>query len=187
MKSPLLMFIHVYRSFRWLFVIVPVGMLLACANTPVATPHTGDTYTGNNSETARVDQDGNKPLNSIAVVGDLTAESLRHAEEWGVQVLGLRPTADGYMLDFRYRVLDAKKAAELVNRKVKPYLHVEKDGSTLMVPVTSKLGPLRQSAQYAKENRNYFMFFANPNKHVKSGDQVTLVIGDFKVEHLVVN
>jgi hypothetical protein len=104
-----------------------------------------------------------------------------------VKVIGLRPSAAGYMLDFRYRVLDAKKAAELVNRKTKPYLIVEKDGSTLHVPVTSKLGPLRQSAQFPKENRNYFMFFANPGRHVKSGDAVTVVIGDFKAENLIVN
>lgn len=110
-----------------------------------------------------------------------------HEVKWGVRVIGIHSTAAGYMLDFRYRILDAKKAAPILNRKTKPELIVEKDNRVLRVPVTSKLGPLRQSAKFAKENRNYFMFFANPGKLVQRGDKVTVVIGDFKAEHLTVN
>lgn len=110
-----------------------------------------------------------------------------HEKDWGVRVIGIHRTAAGYMLDFRYRILDAEKATQLMNRKIKPELIVEKDNRVLRVPVTSKLGPLRQSAQFAKEDRNYFMFFANPGKLVQPGDKVTVVIGDFKAEHLTVN
>ena len=38
------------------------------------------------------------------------------AEKWGVQIVGLPTTSGGYMLDFRFRVLDAKKAAPLFVR-----------------------------------------------------------------------
>lgn len=38
-----------------------------------------------------------------------------------------------------------------------------------------------------KAGKNYYMMFANPDRHVKSGGKVTLVVGDFKVEHLTVN
>ena len=160
-------------------------ILIACQSTSI------NNSSSTSNEAGGLDQ--HSAANDAAPVGSMSAfdnepsGSSRHAEDWGVKVIGLRPSAAGYMLDFRYRILDAKKAAKLVNRKTKTYLIVEKDGSMLRVPVTSKLGPLRQSAQYAKENRNYFMFFANPKKHVKSGDLVTVVIGDFKAEHLVVN
>jgi hypothetical protein len=30
------------------------------------------------------------------------------------------------------------------------------------------------------------MVFGNPDAHVKSGEKVTMVIGDFKAEHLTV-
>jgi len=157
--------------------VLSACLLAACASTTIETQSASD------------DKD-HQPVDSLMADGAVSSEPASpsiHSDKWGVKVIGVRPSAAGYMLDFRYRVLDAKKAAEVVNRKNKPYLLVEKDGSKLVVPVTSKLGPLRQSAQYAKENRNYFMFFANPGKHVKSGDLVTVVIGDFKAEHLVVN
>ena len=112
----------------------------------------------------------------------LTASEKKH----GIQIINIRPTAANYMLDFRFRILDKNKVSEIMSRKIKPLLIVERNGATLMVPVTSKLGPLRQSAKFAKENKNYFMFFANPSHIVKSGDLVTIKIGDFKKEHIVV-
>ncbi|WP_455209184.1 hypothetical protein [Kaarinaea lacus] len=172
------------RNYILLLLVLPVFMLSACASTPLENQSPSASTAGKTSQEATTNAGSSTNDLSIAAIEEDLA---LHEQEWGVKVIGLRPSAAGYMLDFRYRVLDAKKAAELVNRKNKPYLLVEKDGSKLVVPVTSKLGPLRQSAQYAKENRNYFMFFANPNKHVKSGDLVTVVIGDFKAEHLVVN
>lgn len=109
-------------------------------------------------------------------------------EKWGVEVLGIQTSATGYILDFRYRVLDAEKAAPLLDRRIKskPYVLVEKDNARLGVPVTSKLGALRQTTLNVKANRNYFILFSNPSRHVRSGDKVTVVIGDFKAEHLVV-
>jgi hypothetical protein len=106
--------------------------------------------------------------------------------KWGVKVIGIRRTAADYMLDFRFRIIDKDKVATIMDRKIKPELIVEKNGAKLRVPNTAKIGPLRQSAKYAKNNKNYFMFFANPGRQVKSGDKVTVVIGDFKAEHIVV-
>lgn len=108
-------------------------------------------------------------------------------DKWGINVLSLRRTAADYMLDFRFRILDPKKAAIVLDRDIKPYLLVESTGKKYHVPVTAKLGPLRQTARLAKADRNYYMFFANPGKVIKKGEQVTIVIGDFKAEHLIVN
>jgi len=48
---------------------------------------------------------------------------------YGIQVEGLRLTAAGSMLDFRYRVLDAQKAAPFLNGKVQPALLDESRGA----------------------------------------------------------
>lgn len=101
-------------------------------------------------------------------------------KDGGIKVMSIRKTAADYMLDFRYKVLDAEKAYLFMNRKKKAFLHVLKNGSTLQVPNTAKIGPLRQSGQLAKVGKTYFMFFGNPGRMVKSGDKVQIQIGNFK-------
>jgi len=110
-----------------------------------------------------------------------------NGDDFGVKVLAVRRTANGYMLDFRFRITDIEKATEIMQRKIKARLTIEKDNSTLHVPVSYKLGALRQSGANLLENKNYFMFFANPGNHVKEGDLVTFELGGFKAEHITVN
>lgn len=104
--------------------------------------------------------------------------------KWGIQILGVRKAAAGHMLDFRYKVTDANKAAPLFVRAGKPYLIDQSSGKSLVVPNMAKVGPLRTSNP-PKEGRTYWMFFGNPGL-VKPGDKVTVVIGDFKVEDMTV-
>jgi hypothetical protein len=98
----------------------------------------------------------------------------------------MRLSAAGYMLDFRYRVTDPEKAALLGDRRVRAYLIHQDSGAKMVVPAPAKIGPLRQTARQLKSGRTYFMFFANPGRLVKPGDTVTVVIGKFRVENLVV-
>lgn len=115
------------------------------------------------------------------------ADDVRSAMEmqWGVKVMPIHLSAEGYMLDFRYRVLDPEKAAPLFDRKIKPYLVDEATGAVLGVPEPPKVGALRNTRKPLPD-RNYFILFANPGRYVQKGKKVTVVIGDFKVEHLVV-
>ena len=64
-------------------------------------------------------------------------------ETWGVKVLGVRLTAAGHMLDFRYRICEPDKATALFDRLTKPYLVDEASGTKLAVPNPPKVGPLR--------------------------------------------
>jgi len=105
--------------------------------------------------------------------------------EWGVRVLQIRLSAEGYMLDFRYRVLDAGKAAPLFSREVKPYLIDEISGAMFLVPEPPKVGALR-TTRPPQAGKNYFILFANPGQYIKKGSKVTVIIGDFRAEHLVV-
>lgn len=105
--------------------------------------------------------------------------------QWGVEVLFVRQTSAGYMLEFRYKVLDPKKAMQLFERQAKPVLtHVE-SGARMIVPTPAKTGALRNS-NTPLEGHTYWMFFANPGKFVDQGDRVNIEIGDFLVEGLVV-
>jgi len=116
----------------------------------------------------------------------ISSQQLYLEEKWGVEIQGVRLAAADYMLDFRYRVLDADKAAPILDRQIKPHVIVERTGHKLQVPISSKLGPLRQSQTHPQAGRNYYAFFANPGRHVQRGDLLTVVVGDFTVEHLAV-
>jgi hypothetical protein len=106
-------------------------------------------------------------------------------EKWGIEIIGVHLAASGNMLDFRYKVVDGKKAAPLFDRNNKPYLTHQPSGKVLTVPRTAKVGPLRSSDK-PKEGRTYWMYFGNLPKLVKAGDKVTVTIGEFKAENLIV-
>jgi len=105
--------------------------------------------------------------------------------EWGIEILYVRQTAAGYMLEFRYKVLDAEKAKSLFERQNKPMLTHAETGAQLIVPTPAKTGALRNSNP-PKDDHVYWMFFANPGKLVKPGERVNIQIGDFLAENLVV-
>ena len=105
--------------------------------------------------------------------------------EWGIEILYVRQTAAGYMLEFRYKVVDAEKAKSLFERQNKPMLTHAETGAQLIVPTPAKTGALRNSNP-PKDDHTYWMFFANPGKLVESGEHVNIQIGDFLVENLVV-
>jgi len=116
----------------------------------------------------------------------------RHSREktymkrtWGVEVLNVRQTAAGYMLEFRYKVLDAAKARPLFERQTKPLLTHAESGARLIVPTPAKTGALRNSNP-PLAGHTYWMFFANPGRLVKPGDHVSIDIGGFRVAGLEV-
>ena len=107
-------------------------------------------------------------------------------QKWGIEVTSLHLSANGYMVDFRYKVLDPGKAAALADPKAKPYIVDQATGAKLVVPRSPKVGPLRQSAESLTPGKVYFALFSNARRAVKPGSKVTVVIGDFKAENLAV-
>lgn len=108
------------------------------------------------------------------------------SEKWGIELVAMRSTAAGHMVDFRYRVLDAEKAAPLFKRQTKPYLIHQASGQALGVPNTAKIGSLRNS-NTPQNGRTYWMFFGNHHRVVQKGDKVTVAIGDFRVTDIEVD
>jgi hypothetical protein len=112
-------------------------------------------------------------------------EGVLYKRNWGVDIIGVHLVSSGSMLEFRYRVLDAKKAKELNDKRWNPYLIDEATGVKLAVPQMEKIGRLRQTAT-PQVGRIYWMMFGNPGRRIKPGSHVSVVIGDFRVDGLVV-
>lgn len=109
-------------------------------------------------------------------------------DRWGIEIVRIRVTAAGHMLDFRYRVIDPDKALPILDHKVKPYLIDQKSGAKFEVPKPPKVGSMRQTTRSGepKANRVYFILFGNLGRLVEAGNKVTVVIGDFRAEDLIV-
>ena len=109
-------------------------------------------------------------------------------EKYGIAVQSPRLSANGYLVDFRYRVVDPEKALPLVERTNKAYLLHQPSGKALGVPEAPTIGPLRQTAKFGKPEagRVYFVLFGNESRLVKAGDRVTVAIGEFRAPDLVV-
>jgi len=107
-------------------------------------------------------------------------------ERLGIRVEALRLSADGFMLDFRYRVVDPEKALTIMDRAIKPYVIDEASGAKFAIPSSPKVGPMRQTTRRIEVGRSYWMLFANPARFIKPGNKVTVVVGDIRLEHLTV-
>ena len=104
--------------------------------------------------------------------------------KWGVRVEGVRISGGGYVLDFRYRILDPQKAAAFADKRVKPFAVDQASGRRLGVPSPSKVGPLRTVSTLP--GRTYFILFDNPGRLVKAGAKVKLVVGDCEIQDVPV-
>jgi hypothetical protein len=110
---------------------------------------------------------------------------MMYQRHWGVDNLRVQTTSSGSLVRFSYHVVDASKAAVLNDKKMTPYLVLERTGTTLEVKDAERVGQLRQVA--APENgRKYWMVFANTQRVVKPGDRVEIKIGSFRANGLVV-
>jgi hypothetical protein len=102
-----------------------------------------------------------------------------------IEIESIRLTAAGHFVDLRYRVLDAKRANEVLGPGVKPLLIDEASGTVMAVPTTAKLGSLRQTRGVQRPDRSYFVLFVN-SARLKPGSRVTAEIGDMTFENLII-
>jgi hypothetical protein len=105
---------------------------------------------------------------------------------WGVDSLGLKTVESGEIIRFTYRIVDADKAKALNDKKSEPVLIDPKAQVKLVVPSMEKVGQLRQSST-PEAGKSYWMAFSNKGRLVKRGDHVSVVIGKFRADGLVVD
>jgi hypothetical protein len=103
---------------------------------------------------------------------------------WGVDSLTVKAVEAGELIRFSYEVLDPAKATALNDKKLEPKL-IAPARAVLVIPSLEKVGQLRQSST-PEAGKSYWMAFSNPRRTVKRGDRVSVVIGQFHAEGLVV-
>jgi hypothetical protein len=105
---------------------------------------------------------------------------------WGIERLSVKWAEGGEVIRFTYQVIDPVKAKMLNDKKIEPSLTDEQAHVKLVVPQMDKVGKLRQTSD-PEPGRTYWMLFSNKGGHVKRGDRVSVVIGRFRADGLVVD
>lgn len=105
----------------------------------------------------------------------LSADTL--AEKYGLRVNLVAVTAAGGFVDLRLKIIDAEKAALLLQDKANfPVLYVADSNTTL------QLAPDAQSEIELKDDGNLYVMFPNSRNAVKPGTAVTVKFGNLNLE-----
>lgn len=107
-------------------------------------------------------------------------------DQWGIRADSVRLSGHGHIVIFRYKVIDPTKALTVINPQTKPRIIDQESGSQLSVPNLRMIGSFRQTPRKLIPGRTYFVAFSN-NGAVRNGSKVTVVLGDLKIENLVVS
>lgn len=172
--------------------VLVAGLLAGCAGTPVeqAAPAVGHAPVAGPAPSAV--EPAAPPAAALAALAvtpqpapDVVGAGVV-VESFGVQVKGVRLSANGYLVDLRYRVLDPARAHPLLDRRVRPVLVDEVSGNRFYVPTPPIVGSLRQTSRnkVIHTDRDYFMLFANPDRKLQAGSMVALYVGDQRFGNL---
>ncbi len=104
---------------------------------------------------------------------------------WGIDNIVVKQVAGGALIRFSYRVLDPAKARVLNDEKLAPQLVDETSHYALQIPAMEQVGQLRQTAT-PEAGRDYWMVFSNKGGYVRPGNRVDIVIGNLRINGLVV-
>lgn len=104
---------------------------------------------------------------------------------WGVDYLSVKAVESGELIRFSYRILDADKANVLNDKDTEAFLNAPAAGIQLVIPTMEKVGKLRQTSS-PQAGKSYWMAFSNPDRTVKRGDRINIVIGQFHADGLIV-
>ncbi len=102
------------------------------------------------------------------------------AARYGIDIDLLAITAAGGLVELRYQVVDPDKAAPLVHDPdLSPALVSEETGRTLVMST-----PPHHHGTELQLGGTYFFLMANAETALHKGDEVTVVIGDARLEHI---
>ena len=103
------------------------------------------------------------------------------AERSGVRLVRVAVTAGGGLLDLRYQVVDPSKAVAVHEAETPPAIIDERTGLVLnrLLMGHAHTGQLKPAV-------SYYLIFENTGNWVRRGSEVTILLGDAQVEHVVV-
>lgn len=109
----------------------------------------------------------------------------RLPELLGIEMVSLRTTAEGHMLDLRYRVVNPQAAKEVLkhNSKIDIKIVDPKTGRVLKFADTQMpVGWLRATSYKPRNHRVYFILYNNPDTLIKPGSEVSILFGSVRVD-----
>ena len=103
------------------------------------------------------------------------------AERSGVRLIRVAVTGGGGLLDLRYQVVDPNKAVTVHEAQTPPAIIDERTGLVLnrLLMGHAHHGVLKAAV-------SYYLIFENTGNWVRRGSEVTVLLGDAQVEHVVV-
>lgn len=103
------------------------------------------------------------------------------AERSGVRLVRVAVTGGGGLLDLRYQVVDPSKAVSVHEEQTPPAIIDERTGLVLdrLLMGHAHQGQLKPAV-------TYYLIFENTGNWVRHGSEVTVLLGDAQVEHVVV-
>ena len=103
------------------------------------------------------------------------------AERSGVRLIRVAVTGGGGLLDLRYQVVDPSKAVAVHEAETPPAIIDERTGLVLnrLLMGHAHQGQLKPAV-------SYYLVFENTGNWVRRGSEVTVLLGDAQVEHVVV-
>jgi len=104
---------------------------------------------------------------------------------WGIDNLSVSLAASGSLVRFSYRVTDAALAQPLGDKHAAPYMIDPRRKVLVRVPVLEQVGALWQTTEL-ENGKRYWIAFSNKDHPIHVGDRVTVVIGDFHADGLMV-
>jgi hypothetical protein len=105
---------------------------------------------------------------------------------WGIQVCSLRLSMANSIVDLRYKVTNPQKAALLANGKTAAYIVDHATGKKLIMPTPPKEGAFPPTANKLAAGKTYFSMVSNQGGALKSGSEVTVVVGGSQATNLTV-
>ncbi|MHB0869032.1 MAG: hypothetical protein ACYC5J_06195, partial [Chloroflexota bacterium] len=127
-----------------------------------------------------------EPREDVALPARQVADPTTVETKWGFRVVRLAVVAGGGLVDLRFEILDPNKADPVLNPSQAVLLLDEASGRTVGTARFSKIGELRQRPTAWETGKLYYMGFSNSGGLIKPGSSVSLIVGDYRLEHLVV-
>lgn len=116
------------------------------------------------------------PYNAANVVDEAAFE-----ERWGIRITMIGISADGGLVDFRYVVIDGDKTLAMLDDIENRPVLVDEATNTILLPAT----PPSTHRAPPLPGQTFILLYPNPNGVVQAGSQVSIIVGDIRLEHFV--
>ena len=117
------------------------------------------------------------PLHKVQLDSTGTISGGTLEDEYGIEILRIAVTAQGGLVDFRFKILDPDRARVLIKAPIKPPTLVAADSGLSLNSPQKIVGSVR-----LQKDAVCFLLYPNVRTAVKAGTLVSAVFGGVRVE-----